>query len=74
MGSDVKQSLAAAEKLLKAGNDAEAIAAFDRVVDESKGDLLTVNRVGDAIVSAGEHSAGAYAPGKADGSFLPLSV
>ena len=53
MGSDIKQSLAAAEKLLKAGKTAEAIAEFDRVVDGSKGDLLTVNRVGDAIVSAG---------------------
>ncbi|MDH3592346.1 MAG: tetratricopeptide repeat protein, partial [Planctomycetota bacterium] len=54
MGSDVKQSLAAAEKLLKAGKVAEAIASFDRVVDESNGDLLTVNRVGDAIVAAGK--------------------
>jgi len=54
MGSDVKQSLAAAEKLLKAGNVAAAIAEFDRVVEESNGDLLTVNRVGDAIVSAGK--------------------
>ena len=54
MGSDVKQSLAAAEKLLKAGKLSEAIAKFDRVVDESNGDLLTVNRVGDAIVSAGK--------------------
>ena len=54
MGSDVKQSLAAAEKLLKAGKVAAAIKEFDRVVDDSKGDLLTVNRVGDAIVSAGQ--------------------
>jgi tetratricopeptide (TPR) repeat protein len=54
MGSDIKQSLAAAEKLLKAGKVAEAITQFDRVVDDSKGDLLTVNRVGDAIVSAGQ--------------------
>ena len=53
MGSDVNQSLAAAEKLLKAGKIAEAITEFDRVVEQSNGDLLTVNRVGDAIVSAG---------------------
>ncbi len=50
MGSDIKQSLAAAEKLLKAGKVAEAIASFDRVVDKSNGDLLTVNRVGDGTL------------------------
>lgn len=54
MGSDIKQSLAAAEKLLKAGKVAEALAAFDRVVEKSNGNLLTVNRVGDAIASAGQ--------------------
>ncbi len=53
MGSDSKQSLAAGEKLLKAGKVAEAIAEFDRVVDSCNGDLLTVNRVGDAIVASG---------------------
>ncbi|MCH7781037.1 MAG: tetratricopeptide repeat protein, partial [Acidobacteria bacterium] len=54
MGSDIKQSLAAAEKLLKAGKVAEALAAFDRVVEKSNGNLLTVNLVGDAIASGGQ--------------------
>jgi len=54
MGSDIKQSLTAAEKLLKAGKVAEALAAFDRVVEKSNGNLLTVNLVGDAIASAGQ--------------------
>jgi len=53
MGSDANKSLAAAEKLLKAGKLGEALAEFDRVVDKSNGDLLTVNRVGDAIASSG---------------------
>ncbi|NIM01288.1 MAG: tetratricopeptide repeat protein [Acidobacteria bacterium] len=53
MGSDSKRSLAAGEKLLKAGKVAEAIAEFDRVVETCNGDLLTVNRVGDAIVASG---------------------
>ena len=54
MGSDIKQSLAAAGKLLKAGRTVEALAAFDRVVEKSNGDLLTVNRVGDAIAASEE--------------------
>ena len=53
MGSDAKRLLAAAEKLLKQGKVDEAIKSFDRVVDEAQGDLLTVNRVGDAVVAAG---------------------
>ena len=46
--------MAAAEKLLKTGKIVEALAAFDRVVEKSNGDLLTVNRVGDAIASSAE--------------------
>ena len=54
MGSDKKQSLAAAEKLLKAGKIGEALAEFDRIVEKSNDELLTVNRVGDARASAGK--------------------
>ena len=53
MGSDAKRSFAAAEKLLKEQKVSEALVKFNRAIEQTNGDLLTVNRVGDAIASAG---------------------
>ena len=53
MGSDVKKSLATAEKLLKQGKVDDAVTLCDELIDDSRGDLLTVNRVGDILAATG---------------------